>query len=80
MQYMTDCGANVSFPIGYEDRLIVLLVRVIVTALQFQLKEILCKWSPSTDWQWKKKLGDLYNAYPALSGGSRRWEQSVLLG
>jgi hypothetical protein len=25
-------------------------------------------------------LGDLYSAYPALSGGSRCWEQSVLLG
>jgi hypothetical protein len=23
------------------------------------------------------KLGDLYSVYPALSGGSRRWEQSV---
>jgi hypothetical protein len=28
----------------------------------------------------KKKLGDLYSVYPALPGGSRRWEQSVLPG
>jgi hypothetical protein len=26
------------------------------------------------------KFGDLYSAYPALPGGSRRWEQSVLPG
>jgi hypothetical protein len=26
----------------------------------------------------KKNCRDLYSAYPALSGGSRRWEQGVL--
>jgi hypothetical protein len=28
----------------------------------------------------KNKVGDLYSVYPALPGGSRRWEQSVLTG
>jgi hypothetical protein len=28
----------------------------------------------------KQKSGDLYSAYPAHSGSSRHWEQSVLPG
>jgi hypothetical protein len=29
---------------------------------------------------YEKKIGDLYRAYSALPGSSRRWEQSVLPG